>query len=75
MASVWVVGPLGGHLGHGVASTIGGVALDGLEVEVSEGHPASHVVKMGTKRVSMYPKFGGAKVCASNGLLCKVSKM
>jgi hypothetical protein len=23
----------------------------------------------------MYPKFGGAKVCASKGLLCKVSKM
>ena len=31
MAGFCVVGPLGGLLGHGVASTIGGVALDGLE--------------------------------------------
>ena len=41
MAWVCVVGPLGGLLGHGVASTIGGAALDGLEVEVSESHPTS----------------------------------
>ena len=41
MAGFCVVGPLGGLLGHGVASTIGGAALDGLEVEVSESHPAS----------------------------------
>ena len=41
MAGFCVVGPLGGLLGHGVASTIGGVALDGLEAEVSESHPAS----------------------------------
>jgi hypothetical protein len=44
MAWVCVVGPLGGLVGHGVASTIGGAALAGLEVEVSEGHPASDMI-------------------------------
>jgi hypothetical protein len=42
MVGICVVGPLGGLLGHGVASTIGGAALDGFEVEVSEGHPTSN---------------------------------
>ena len=41
MAGVCVVGPLGGLLGHGVASMIGGDALVGLEAEVSKSHPAS----------------------------------
>ena len=35
MAGVCVVGPLGGLLGHGVASMIGGAALDGLGVATS----------------------------------------
>ena len=50
MAGVCVVGPLGGLLGHGVASTIGGAALDGLEVEVSVGHPTSSLKQARVER-------------------------
>jgi hypothetical protein len=35
VAWVRVEGPLGGLFGHGVASTIGGAALDGLGVATS----------------------------------------
>ena len=46
-----------------------------IQYEASSRFSKRHVAKMVIERVSMYPKFGGAKVCACKSLVCKVSNM
>jgi hypothetical protein len=46
VAWVRVEGPLGGLFGHGVASTIGGVALDGLGVATSVTGATSPLLRL-----------------------------
>ena len=42
--------------------------------EASSPFSRGHLAKMGTKRVSVYSKFGRSEVCAWKSLLCKLSK-
>ena len=60
VAWVRVEGPLGGLFGHGVASTIGGVALDGLGVATSVTGATSTGFQTGPVRVCLDQIYSGS---------------